>query len=71
MEASQLFVHGTYRQSKKVLKTTVYTLRQDIKNTFDSGDVPYVLQSNQFDDWTDVDNVSQLQDKCKLLVVVR
>jgi len=75
MEASQLRFHVTFGQSKKVVRSTVDTLRQNIKNTFDIGDVPYILQcwDNQFDDWIDVDDLSQLEamDNCKLLVVLR
>ena len=72
---SQLSCHVTCGVSKKLIRSTVASLRTDIQNTFDIGTVPYTLQhwNTDFDDWIDVDDLSELEglDKCKLLVVLR
>jgi len=72
---ANIIFHVTCGQNKKVLHTPVSSLRDNIKSAFSLTEEPTLLQrwDVDFNDWTDVDDVSSLEsmDRCKLQVVLR
>ena len=72
---TNIVFHVTCGQNKKVINSSVSSLRDDIKSAFNLTEEPTLLQrwDADFNDWTDVDDLSALEsmDRCKLQVVLR
>lgn len=72
---TNIIFHVTCGQNKKVINSSVVSLRDDIKSAFNLTEVSTLLQrwDADFNDWTDVDDLSALEsmDRCKLQVVLR